>query len=830
MCFTQRESKMMKKSRGSHLWLLIITIPFIISLGGEPLYAGKAGKNKKIKKVSVDKRWSIGPTGILGRPDKHSVKVTGALPGSPADGKVKAGDEIIAVDGKPVSNYMAYKAFAESYDRAEGGEKMVLTLKDGKKVELSLVKIGRYSPTAPYDCPKTDAIVSNIAGEILKNKGFMGGTTKSGALGLLATGEEKYTKPVLDSIKTGLIDGKYPKGEILKGKSKTSWTWGYASILLSEYYLLTKDENALPAIRSYSMSLAKGQDSAGLWGHAMSRPHNNRAPGYGQMNQPSLSCFIALILAKKCGIEEASLNEAIEKSRRYFKAHAWVGGFPYGFHGPIATEYNNNGTSGSAAIAFSLLGDTDATKFFSQSAAASHESLTSGHASSFFNPLWTPLGAALSGPEVTKQFYKKSLWLIDTHRTWDREVDAAPGKEGTIYGYNLLIRCLPRKALILTGREADQSIWVKGAKAATEVVERKGVVARANTNDELFDLLKSPFPQVRSEATTKLGKAKSIEKTLKRESMRNKKSKKALKPHKLAYPAKDEDIKRIYNRMREFLKPNMASEDELFAATNYFRSEGIKKYPEVEADFIVILNNKKLLNKIRASAASFLAFSQNTDLYQDFLSVLLEEKADDFLGYIDISLTNTMNTMRNEFIKNKSSNWKAVFIKDKEKYYKGANKMLNHKLQIGRGAGVQMLKDITLDDFHHIADALDHVLKDEDTTYHSYHNPGTALGPGISIYARLNIKEGLEHLESNISSNTGKWGFKRETLFKTIPKYGANGKEVLDRLMKTDPRLSRKRLEAEHGPTLKSIEDNIASDKDPIPLITLPQAKAAGAK
>lgn len=86
-----------------------------------------------------------------------------------------------------------------------------------------------------------------------------------------------------------------------------TWAWGYTNLLLAGYFLLTKDDYVLPALETYSVALAEGRDAAGLWGHRVANPENNRGqlhgrlPGYAVMNQSSLSCFTSLLLAGKCG-------------------------------------------------------------------------------------------------------------------------------------------------------------------------------------------------------------------------------------------------------------------------------------------------------------------------------------------------------------------------------------------------------------------------------------------------------------------------------------------------------------------------------------------------
>jgi len=52
--------------------------------------------------------------------------------------------------------------------------------------------LGEYSSTSPYQCPKTDKIITRLADRLVANPKSFGGATNSGVLGLLATGEERY--------------------------------------------------------------------------------------------------------------------------------------------------------------------------------------------------------------------------------------------------------------------------------------------------------------------------------------------------------------------------------------------------------------------------------------------------------------------------------------------------------------------------------------------------------------------------------------------------------------------------------------------------------------
>lgn len=700
--------------------------------------------------------------------------------------------------------------------------------KKGKKSEAralitSMESLGEYSPTAPYNCPKTNKIIALLADSLVQSKESLGGATHAGTLALMATGEEKYTNVAFSTIKATLP--KEPKGELLENAPSSSWIWGYKAILLAEYYLLTRDEEALPPLKSYALSVANGQDSAGLWGHTMARTKSNRAPGYGQMNQPSLSCFLGLILARKCGIQDPGLDKAIERSRRYAKHHAWKGAFPYGFHGPATGAYNNNGTSGSAAVAFSLLGDKNTTKYFSQASALGFDGLSSGHASAFFNPLWTPLGAALSGPKVYAQFHQRSLWFFDKHLA-NMEARAGSSKEGSGAGVNLLMRCVPRRALMITGREADASLWIEDEKAVNEVIGRNKSVKKSMSVRELLAKFKSPFAQVRGEA------AACLERKYKLPS--GPKGRKKYEKNKAEF---DQGRQRVKDGLLSILQSGNALHDEKLTAISYFnRNEADEP---IRAQLIRILKDRSLPMAHRCAAVDSL--SGERDLFGDFMALLLEDKPEDPYQYADISIGRVLVVDRMNYLKEHSDArkagdvdeaaldkaWMNDVIKDKVLYYRCVDKLLKHKRQIGRGVAIQMLRGVKFENFHRIADALEHVLRDDDKTYHSYHNPGFALGPGVRLYAKFQIQEGLAHLEKSVRARTGKWGFKLKEFEATIPKFGKNGVETFERLI-ADHKFMQKSYEKSEK--LKTLLNRLKADRNPPELMTLEEAKARSRK
>ena len=56
------------------------------------------------------------------------------------------------------------RELALAIDAAESEKgRLTLTLKGDKTVDLELTVLGRYSKTAPYNCPKSDAIITRAA-------------------------------------------------------------------------------------------------------------------------------------------------------------------------------------------------------------------------------------------------------------------------------------------------------------------------------------------------------------------------------------------------------------------------------------------------------------------------------------------------------------------------------------------------------------------------------------------------------------------------------------------------------------------------------------------
>ena len=449
----------------------------------------------------------LGPTGAKGwmhvsanfmTGEARQILVTEVAEGSPADGVLQVGDLILGVDGKHF-DLDARKAFAVAIDEAESAERRSVLklirwrasegakLRVGKEatVELKLEVMGAFAETAPYDCAKSEKITAAALANLLARDNW--GKFGDKALALLATGEKKN----FDLVKAYLHEAKWAKPDIeisLESGGLVCWGLGYHNLLLTEYYLATGDEYVLPAIREHAVKISMGQSSGGTWGHGFAWKGKNdgkihgQLGGYGALNQAGLPCFLSLILAKKCGVEHKEIDAAIERAEVFFRSFVGKGSIGYGFHRP-SLEINangrngmsGNGKNGIAAVAFRLLDDKPSTQFFAKLTASLYNTCEYGHSGNSYSYFWDVLGANCAGPATAAALQRELRW----YHTLTRQADGGFVYQqlGGIYGKGLLdptaaqvlIGCLPRKALFITGKETDASFAIGEAEVGETI-------------------------------------------------------------------------------------------------------------------------------------------------------------------------------------------------------------------------------------------------------------------------------------------------------------------------------------------------------------------------
>jgi hypothetical protein len=475
--------------------------------------------------------WNLGPTGARGwmysnkleTSEARQIYVTKVEKGSPADGRLQPGDVILGIAGLPFS-YDPRTELGKAIGAAEAadGELSLIRWREGRTnaVTVTLPILGAYSPTAPFDCPKSKRIFEQgcaaLARKMEANPNEGNGIIRSlNALALLSSGGPEYLPLVRQQVEWA---SKYSDPE---RRSLHSWFYGPINMLLAEYTLTTGDRDFLPDLKRITMEIVRGQSKVGSWGHRFVQA-DGRLAGYGMMNAPGLPLTVSLILARKAGVNEPALDEAIEKSARLLRFYVGKGSVPYGDHHPWIQTHDDNGKNGIAAVMFHLLGDAQATEYFSRMSVASHGAeRDTGHTGNFLNMLWAMPGVALSGPHATGAWMKEFGWYYDLARRWDGTYlhQGPPALRPDSYGgwdctgAYLLAYAQPLKQIHLAGKSGSVAGQVNAATAESLIADgrdwspRLRLAAYAERSDaQVFAGLRSWSPVVRERSAMELAR------------------------------------------------------------------------------------------------------------------------------------------------------------------------------------------------------------------------------------------------------------------------------------------------------------------------------------
>lgn len=461
--------------------------------------------------------WRLGPLGANGwvfcnltqngaSKDSRQILITQVDKAGPCDGILQLEDVITGAYGKPFTQD-ARRAIAAAINRAETNEqKGILSLqvwRTGKNqnINVTLPVMGNYSATSPYDCPKTDKIIKQTCDHLLTKplsnhskrngsghyrEGFVGYLN---ALGLMATGREDVMPKVREfaygiCIPDESIPVKDPSlchpgavQSLENHRPMVVWDWAYRCLVLSEYYLITKDPKVLPTIREYATKIAMGQGAVGSWGQtyaaiANTGYLNGHLGGYGAINMSTLNCGLALHLAQRCGIDNQAIKDAIVRTQNFFSFYIGKGALPYGDHTPGYGSYSANGKSAGAAVYFDIAGNEEGARFFNAMAMGHTVSgREAGHGGHIFSHKWGGIGAARGGKLVLHNFFDEMNFLFTLERQPDGRMvnQKEAGKYRDIgdlklfqdfSGLRLLQLCAPRKVIHLTGKGTPEREWL----------------------------------------------------------------------------------------------------------------------------------------------------------------------------------------------------------------------------------------------------------------------------------------------------------------------------------------------------------------------------------
>jgi uncharacterized repeat protein (TIGR02543 family) len=459
-------------------------------------------------------QWNLGPTGMAGwcyrtginTTDARQFLVRSVAAGSPAAGIMAVNDVILGASGTgadPVNfTSDARIAFAEAIGDAEAQSPATLKILRWRAgvtsiVSLTLETLGAYSATAPYNCPKSAAILEKGI-QWMMNTNANDGNWRYSALTLLAANDPnnpnnaaRQAKAAADARQLILTPEKialFTSGKSMSdGNVAKPWHIGPQLIALAEYYLQTgdPDPNVMASIRAYAHCIANGQSMFGTCGHYFTNPGFRNNPvngpynvGYGPINNAAIPCYIGLVLANKCGLTDPEILAGIERAGTFYAQYTHNGCAGYGEHGPYM-GHDTNGKAGLQALAFQLEGDRPVeTKYYAKSStAAAIAERDIGHTGSFFAFLYAPLGANVGGPDAMAYYFRETKWMYELARRWDGsfvynsyssggvEVDALSGQGGCLMATPMLLTyAMPLRQTYLTGKNQNTANWITPAE------------------------------------------------------------------------------------------------------------------------------------------------------------------------------------------------------------------------------------------------------------------------------------------------------------------------------------------------------------------------------
>lgn len=477
--------------------------------------------------------WNLGPTGLRGwiycdkmvTSDARQIAITKIEKGSPADGVLAIGDVLLGVSGKPFSydpRTELGRAITAAESTASDGKLTLTRWRSGKTEEVivKLKVLGSYSATAPFECEKSQRILDDGCRELAKKMARHSErhdpiVRSLNALALLASGDATYLP---------LVKREAEWAAKFSADSMQTWHYGYVMMMLAEYIIATGDQSVMPGLQRLALEAAKGQSAVGSWGHGFARP-DGRLGGYGMMNSPGVPLTISLVLARQAGVQDAAVDEAIERSAKLLRFYIDKGAIPYGDHHPWIENHEDNGKCGMAAVLFSLLGEEHGAEYFSRMSVTSHGSeRDTGHTGNFFNMLWAMPGVAQSGPNATGAWMNEfGGWYFDLARRWDGtfihqgppepDHDSYQGWDCT--GAYLLACAMPLKKIYLTGKQPGIVPQLAATEVQTLINDGRGWNAKDKhaeydkfSNEQLVERLSSWSPVVRERAAMTLGRRK----------------------------------------------------------------------------------------------------------------------------------------------------------------------------------------------------------------------------------------------------------------------------------------------------------------------------------
>lgn len=449
--------------------------------------------------------YNLGPTGCRGWARTYNggkrfwgengreVLITRVDPGSPGAGRLQVFDVIVGAEGNTFDRdaLVCLGNAIAAAQRADG----VLLLQRWRngtvgEVALTLPQLPGDSPDSPLVAEHSAALRSQclaFLADSMHPDGFQMHSVYASlnALYLLAHGKPEHLDHVRRHIRR-IVDN-------MEESEYGPWNWvkGCDTTLMAEYFLATGDRTVLPAIERNCQWMRNSRSYAGGFGHG--GPYG----GYGHVGLPGMFCAIGATLARECGV--TGYNDVIGDAQRFYARAAGLGKMGYGGFDAdthLKTLYGDNGKSGTAAVLYSALGDTNTSRTYANTAGALAAYSESGHSGHFWSFSWGSLGANM-GDRAYRQHYARELdWYYALARTWRGGLTAQPwlasmgsyagGGEEIATGGMALWYCLPLRSLRILGGEKSvfsEELVDPLAEARQRIYEKKHSQCMAALND-----------------------------------------------------------------------------------------------------------------------------------------------------------------------------------------------------------------------------------------------------------------------------------------------------------------------------------------------------------
>ncbi len=451
----------------------------------------KSGPDKDVPGYLVN----LGPTGARAILESQSFIVKYVFEDSPADGQLQLNDVITGVNGKPFNvphqfghhltrmkkfPDIGYEGpmmdFGNAIEESEGkdGRLTLSVTRDNEPMDvvIELKPIGTFSDTYPFNCQKS-ALLARGAMEYLSHNRYIKreqchAKCMSG-LALLAAGELDQAKDLV-----------YSWNE-LPGPGVWVWPVSYQCILLSEYYLATKDGAVLDTIQGLATILEGAQvadmadykdrthGNMGNVGHKFRTGgfgHNTNVGGYGTMTITTALALTAWELAQKCGAEVDPYK--VELAYNYLRVSTTDEGY-IGYHTEKGA-YSPVGRQGLAIIAHRLAKDNETNRDYIKLAAKglsnSKKYLNDAHADNVLAVCWGLMGANVSGDtKATRDMMDYNKAWLNMARCHDGSFVSLPGRDMYDKGYYMSSRLHLTAAMALVFSMDDPKLEIQGKRS-----------------------------------------------------------------------------------------------------------------------------------------------------------------------------------------------------------------------------------------------------------------------------------------------------------------------------------------------------------------------------